>query len=64
VDWLVQANVSQKRAVSIFRAEVMNRDSEGGRRVKSEGKGQSGRVRQRLSWTDDETPSRRQKMGE
>jgi hypothetical protein len=38
VDWLVEANISEKCAVSTFRAEVMSRDSEepyiyGSRRV-------------------------------
>jgi hypothetical protein len=29
VDWLIEANVPEKCAVSIFRAEVMSQDSEG-----------------------------------
>jgi hypothetical protein len=49
VDWLVQANVSGKRAVSIFRAEVMSLDCEGPhtkyRVVGGEGEGKGGRGR-------------------
>jgi hypothetical protein len=43
VDWLVEANVSEKHAVSIVRAEVMSWDCEGPyvglMERKSEGKG-------------------------
>jgi hypothetical protein len=45
VDWLVEANVSQKCTVSIFRVEVTmlgNRDYIGWQEQKSEGRGQSG----------------------
>jgi hypothetical protein len=53
VDWLVEANHSEKRAVSILRVEVIIRDSEGPyicihtqrHEGKCEGKGQSGQVR-------------------
>jgi hypothetical protein len=44
VDWLVEANVLEKRTVSIFRAEVTMlgiRDYIGWQKGKSDGKGQS-----------------------
>jgi hypothetical protein len=46
VEWLVEANISEKRTVSIFRAEVTMLGIEGffgWQEGKSKGKGQSGR---------------------
>jgi hypothetical protein len=68
VDWLVEANDSEKCAVSIFRVEMICWDLEepyiyrmAGQEV--EGEGQSRQVRHRMNWTTDSAPSWQHEQG-